>query len=40
MAGSKNFFVRAFDAVIEGRMRSTARNVAEYRKKFDLPDRF
>ena len=36
MSKSKNLFVRAFDAVIEGRMRSTARNVAAYRKKFDL----
>ncbi len=36
MTKSKNLFVRAFDAVIEGRVRSTARNVAIYRKKFDL----
>ena len=40
MTGSKNFLMRAFDAVIEGRMRSTARNVAEYRRKFDLPNHF
>ncbi len=40
MTNSKNIFVRAFDAVIEGRMRSTARNVAHYRKQFNLDNRF
>ena len=36
MTKSKNMFVRAFDAVIEGRARSAARDVAEYRKRFNL----
>ncbi len=40
MANSKNIFVRAFDAVIEGRTRQAKREIEAYRERFKSLNRF
>ncbi len=40
MTRKKNVFVRAFDAVIEGRTRHAAREIARYRDRFEGLNRF
>jgi len=40
MTKKKNVFLRAFDAVIEGRTRQAAREIAHYRDRFEGLNRF